>query len=210
MITTLTVNYNTPDFLSRLVLSFRQFYDLPMLIVDGSSDSNYASIRHLLEYDVTIHHHDHNIHHGPGLAYGFRTIQTDQILILDSDLIVLNPGFVEDLQSKLSPDAYGIGDVQEVDSRGRNIKHGFRTRHGIKYLHPACALINRHIALQYPMPIKHGAPMIETMKEIDRQKLSSKLLQCESWVTNDFRNNEKIYICHDWQGTVKRTGGYHL
>jgi glycosyltransferase involved in cell wall biosynthesis len=210
MITTLTVNYNTPDFLSRLVASFRQFYDLPMLIVDGSSDDNYRSIRNFSAHNVTIHHFDHNIHHGPGLAYGFRTIQTDQILILDSDLLVINPGFVEDLRGKLRPDAYGIGDVQEVDSRGVNIKRGFNIRHAIKYLHPACALINRDVALRYPMPVKHGAPMIETMKEIDRQKLSSTLLQHERWVTNDYRNKDKMYICHDWQGTVKRTGGYHL
>jgi hypothetical protein len=199
-ITALSINYNTPDFLERLLISFRQFYDIPFIVVDGSSEPNYKKIIPFIDkYDVEIHHFDHNIHHGPGLAYGIQYIKTEQILLLDSDLIVLHPGFVEDLQNKLKPDSYGIGDVQIIDSKG------FNTNEGISYLHPACALINRKVALKYPLPTKHGAPMIEAMKVINPS-----LLQHEQWVTNDFRNKDKIFIIHDWQGTVKRTGGYHL
>lgn len=204
MIISLTVNYNTPDFLERLVKSFRRYYQIPMLIIDGSSKENFDKILHLSEFNVEIHHFDYNIHHGPGLAYGIEYLTSDKILILDSDLIVINPGFIEDLQNKLRPDSYGIGDVQTVNERGFNIKRG------IKYLHPACTLINREIALKWPLPVKSGAPMIEAMKEIDGLGLSDELLQHEKWVTNDFRNKNKIYISHDWQGTVKRTGGYHL
>ena len=51
--------------------------------------------------------------------------------------------------------------------------------------------------------------MIEAMIEINKQGKVD-LLQYESWVTNDFRNKDKKYIIHDWQGTVNRTGGYHL
>jgi len=199
-ISALTVNYNTPDFLERLLISFRQFYDMPFLVVDGSGESNYKKIELFTEkYDVEIHHFDYNIHHGPGLAYGIKYLKTEQILLLDSDLIVLHPGFVEDLQSKLRPESYGIGDVQIINDKG------FNSTHGISYLHPACALINRKVALRYPLPIKHGAPMIEAMKVVDKS-----LLQHEPWVTNDFRNKNKIFIIHDWQGTVKRVGGYNL
>lgn len=199
-IAALSVNYNTPDFLERLLLSFRQFYDIPFVVVDGSSESNYNKIKSFIEaYDITLIHFDYNIHHGPGMAYGIQYIKTDQILLLDSDLIVLHPGFVEDLQEKLKSESYGIGDVQIVNDKGFNVSKG------ISYLHPACALINRKIALKYPLPTKHGAPMIEAMKAVD-----SKLLQHEFWVTNDFRNKDKIYVSHDWQGTVKRVGGYNL
>ena len=103
------------------------------------------------------------------------------------------------MQSKLKPESYGIGDIQIVDDNGFNVKIG------TKYLHPACALINRRVVLRYPPPIKHGAPMIDAMKEVP-----GNLLQHESWVTNDFRNKSKIFISHDWAGTVKRTGGYNL
>lgn len=204
MITALTVNYNTPDFLERLLSGFRRYYDIPFIVIDGSSEENYNSIKSFVKkYHIEIHHFDFNIHHGPGLAYGIGYIKTSQILLLDSDLIVIKKGFVEDLQIKLKSESYGIGDVQTINELGYNV---FR---GVKYLHPACALINREIVLRFPMPIKHGAPMIEAMQELNRQGLSD-LLQHEEWVENDFRNKKKIFVSHSWMGTVKRTGGYNL
>lgn len=204
MITALTVNYETPDFLERLLSGFRKYYNIPFVVIDGSSGKNYDQIKPFTKrYGVEIHHFDYNIHHGPGVAYGINYIKTDQILLLDSDLIVINPGFVEDLQSKLKPESYGIGDVQTINELGFNV---FR---GIRYLHPACALINRDVVLQYPLPVKHGAPMINAMKALDEQGRSD-LLQHEPWVTNDFRNEDKIYVSHAWQGTVRRVGGYNL
>jgi hypothetical protein len=50
--------------------------------------------------------------------------------------------------------------------------------------------------------------MIEAMLKIHQKKVN--ILQHESWVTNDFRNENKIYVSHDWCGTVNRTGGYNL
>jgi len=40
----------------------------------------------------------------------------------------------------------------------------------------------------------------------------SELIQGVHWVKDDFsRSSEpKHYLRHDWQGTVKRSGGYHL
>ena len=202
-ITALTVNYNTPDFLERLLKSFRQFYSIPFLVVDGSLPEYYNKIITFPDkYKCEIHHFDYNIHHGPGMAYGIYTIKTPKILLLDSDLIVINNGFVEDLLSKLKPPSYGIGDVQTVNEVGVN------TFRGIKYLHPACTLINRDIVLEYPLPIRHGAPMIEAMKAIHDS--GADILQHEPWVMNDFRNKDKIFISHGWMGTVKRVGGYNL
>lgn len=45
MITALTVNYNTPDLLIGLLSSFRKFYDIPYLIVDGSESKYYERIK---------------------------------------------------------------------------------------------------------------------------------------------------------------------
>lgn len=202
-VTALSVNYNTPDYLQRLLESFRRFYDMPFMVIDGSDSKNYELIKDFPDkFNIELHHFGYNIHHGPGLAYGINYIKTDQILLLDSDLVVINKGFVEDLQSKLKPESYGIGDVQTVNDKGFNVSKG------ISYLHPACALINRNIALKYPMPVKHGAPMIAAMKYLYDNNMD--LLQHEKWVTNDFRSKNKIYVSHDWMGTVKRVGGYNL
>jgi len=211
MITALTINYNTPDLLEKLLISFRQFYDTPYVVIDGSNKENYEKIKDFTDkFNIELIHFDYNIHHGPGMAHGFNHIKTEQILLLDSDVFILKNGFVEDLQSKLRGDSYGIGDISIIDERGVN------TKEGIKYLHPSCALINREIALQYALPIKHGAPMVETMKDIHNKKAD--ILQHEPWVANDLvhslyeRDNHKnnIYIVHVWSGTCGRMGGMNL
>lgn len=204
MITALTINYNTPDFLERLLSSFRNYYSIPFIVIDGSDSENYKMIiGYEKMYKVKIIHFPYNIHHGPGLAFGIKYIQTDKILLLDSDLFVRKGGFIEDMQRKLRIDAYGIGDIQTVNEKGINVQDG------IKYLHPACALLNRNIVLQYPLPALHGAPMIYAMKEIHETGQSDKLLIHEPWITNDFRRSKKKFIIHDWKGTVDRTGGYN-
>jgi len=202
MITALTINYNTSELLRNVLSSFRRFYDIPYLVIDGSEEKYYQRIKDFdKQYHVTIIHFDTNIHHGGGLAYGLKVIQTEQVLFLDSDITILQGGLVEILQSKLRPESYGIGDISEVNEFGVNIPQG------IKYLHPSFALINREIALNYPLPMRHGAPMLNTMKACPP-------IQHEQLVANDLRNSiEKkpcMYFVHEWCGTVSRTGGYNL
>jgi len=220
MIPVLTVNYQTPDLILNLVTSFRKFYNNPFLIVDGSDEEKYNELKELLKdfENIEIHHFDFNIHHGPGLEYGFKYLKSDQILVLDSDVTILKAGFLEDLIKNLSKEAYGIGDCQFVDDLGYNVgsrkgAHGLKesemTEGGYRYLHPAIMLVNREVVLQYAMPEKHGAPMLSTMKDIHDKGMSHLLIHSE-WVYNDNRNPEKIYVNHPWCSTVNRTGGYHL
>jgi len=220
MIPLLVINYNTPDLILNLVKSFRQFYENKILIVDGSDRNLYNEMVDLIKgYDnIEIHHFDFNIHHGRGITYGINKLEAKQILVLDSDVTILNKGFLEDLKKNLPLNAYGIGDCQFVDENGFNVgsrkgaiglKESEMTEGGYRYLHPACMLINRDVALQYEMPIKHGAPMISTMKDIHDKGMSNILIHSD-WVYNDNRNERKIFINHPWASTVERTGGYHL
>lgn len=204
MITALTVNYNTPDYLERLLASFRKFYDMPFLVIDGSDENVSKKILRIGKmFKAEVHHFPYNIHHGPGMAFGIKYIQTPKILFLDSDVIILKSGFIEDLSGKLTSEAYGIGDIQDINESGFNVDTG------IKYLHPALALCNRNVILKYPLPTLHGAPFIKAMRIIHDKNLSNQLLIHEPWINNDFRKPEKKFIIHDWKGTVDRTGGYH-
>jgi glycosyltransferase involved in cell wall biosynthesis len=210
MITALTVNYNTPELLESLLTSFRKFYSIPYLVVDGSDNYNYERIKDFPQrFNVTINHFNYNIHHGGGMAYGFQQIKTEQILLLDSDVRILKAGFLEDLQIKLRPESYGIGDVSLVN------RDGFNVPTGMKYLHPSCAVINREIALRYPLPVKHGAPMIKAMEAINASGLA--ILQHEPWLAADLVHSfckepelNRNYIVHEWRGTVDKTGGFNL
>jgi SAM-dependent methyltransferase len=78
------------------------------------------------------------------------------------------------------------------------------------YLHPACMLTNIEVVRAWPLPVKHGAPMLPSMIALAKAGQSG-LLRNVTWVNNDFSDNpaQRIFIRHDWQGTVRRTGGYH-
>lgn len=220
MIKLLSVNYNTPDLIYNMVKSVRQFYDNEILIIDGSEKQLYEEAKDLLkEFEgIELHHFSFNLHHGNSMAYGINHMDCDKILVLDSDITILENGILELLESQLKYESYGIGDVQRVDDRGFNIgsrggaiglKESEITGIGYAYLHPAFMLINREVALQWPMPIKHGAPMIETMKAISKAGKES-LLQHSNEVHEGFRSEKAKYIFHPWCSTVNRTGGYHL
>lgn len=219
MIKLLSVNYNTPDLIYNMVKSVRQFYDNEILIIDGSEQKLYEQAKDLLkEFEgIEIHHFSFNLHHGKSIGYGIHNIHSDKILVIDSDVIILKNGILELLEDQLKPESYGIGDVQRVDDNGFNIgsrggaiglKESEITGIGYAYLHPAFMLINREVALQWPMPINHGAPMIDTMKAITNASRENILEHCEE-IHSDFRNENKVYIHHEWMGTVNRTGGYH-
>ena len=98
------------------------------------------------------------------MAYGFNYLKDDRIMVIDTDVIFYRGGAIERLNAELRNDSYGIGDIQTVDDAG------FNKLVGIKYLHPAFMLVNREVVMRYPMPIKHGAPMIETMKAIHARR----------------------------------------
>lgn len=216
----LSVNYNTPELIFQMVDSFRKFYDNEILIIDGSNKENYEQTKNLLSNveNITIHHFGYNLHHGPSMAYGFTVLDCNKILVVDSDIVILKGGILEILERELKDESYGIGDVQRIDERGYNIGNrkgaiGLRESDldvkGYAYLHPAFMLINKNIALNWPMPIKHGAPMINTMKAITKAGKET-ILQHNELVNDGFRNNNAEYLFHPWCGTVNKTGGYHL
>jgi hypothetical protein len=206
----LTVSYNTPQLLSDLLASIRRFYDNPIHIVDGSDAGQVAELRAIVarHADVHLHVQGFNIHHGPGLTWAFQHLDLGrQVLVVDSDVVFLGPGLIETLQAELRPEAYGVGAVSWVNRSGVNVQPGAGA---IPYLHPAMMLCNLDVLGRWPMPIKHGAPMIEAMAALHEAGQSG-LLQHLDWVAGDLgRGGEKRYFDHLWQGTVKRTGGYHL
>jgi predicted O-linked N-acetylglucosamine transferase (SPINDLY family) len=202
-----TVSYNAPDLIAALLRTLRQFYRNRVYIIDGSYPEVAEEIRTIARaYDnVEFIPFGYNIHHGPGLSWAINNLGLKgQVLFLDSDVEILKAGFLESLQEHLTPEMYGVGGIQPVNEQGYDRADGV-----VRYLHPACMLCNIEVVRQWPMPIKHGAPLIPTMLAI-HQAGAHHLLGNVDWVKNDFaRDPQRIFIKHDWQGTVLRTGGYH-
>ena len=206
-----TVSYNTPQLLHDLLSSVRRFYANPIHVVDGSDAAHVDQIRAVAAQFEGVHLHvqGYNIHHGPGMAWALRELPLGpRVLVVDSDVVFLRAGLIEALDTALPAGAYGVGALQWVNRGGFNVPAG---EGAIRYLHPAMMLCNVDELKRWPMPVKHGAPMIEAMTAIHDANLPELLVHMD-WVLNDFsrETTEKIYFDHLWQGTVKRTGGYHL
>jgi SAM-dependent methyltransferase len=206
----ITVSYNSAALIDELLGSFRRFYSNQIYIIDGSSAELYPAIEATAaKYaDVKFIHFDYNIHHGPGMSWAINNLElSGPVLVLDSDVAVLKAGLIESLLDQLKPGMWGVGSVSYIDEGGYDVEY---TEGAIRYLHPACMLVNIDVVRQWPMPVKHGAPMVETMTAIHKAG-KPELLGHVEWVRQDFSKEEtKNFIRHDWQGTVKLTGGYHL
>lgn len=212
-----TVSYNTPDLLGNLVRSIRGFYpENPIHIVDGSDAAQLSELRDELQGipGIELHARGFNIHHGPGMAWAVQNLPLgERCLFLDSDVTLLKPGMLEDLLTHLRPGMYGVGDVRPVRPMpdGRDVLEGHEPTPSISYLHPACMLCHPDVMLQWPLPFKHGAPMLTAMQAIHDAGRSAALLGHVPWVPRDFLNpDEPTFISHPWQGTVLRSGSYNL
>lgn len=207
----ISVSYNSAELIEDLLSSFRRHYANPVTIIDGSSAEHVPTIEAVCaKYpNVKFIHFDYNIHHGPGMAWAYQNLDLQgPVLVLDSDVYVLNPGLIEALAAALKPGMYGVGYVNHVNDGGFDVDYEVGA---VRYLHPACMLCNIDVVRQWPMPTKHGAPNIEPMLAIHRAGRHD-LIEGVQWVKEDFARSDapKHYLRHDWQGTVLRTGGYHL
>jgi predicted O-linked N-acetylglucosamine transferase (SPINDLY family)/SAM-dependent methyltransferase len=202
-----TVSYNAPDLIEALLRTLRQFYSNRVYIIDGSNPDVAEKIRAITDTfdNVEFIPFGYNIHHGPGLTWAVNHLGlSGEVLFLDSDVEIVNAGFLEALHAELQPGMYGVGSTQPVNEQGYDRPDG-----AINYLHPACMLVNIDVMRQWPLPIKHGAPMIHTMLALNHSH-NTHLFKHIQWVRDDFEGDKTPhYIKHPWQGTVRRTGGYH-
>lgn len=205
-----TVSYNSPELIGNLLASLRRFYPNPVHVVDGSSDEHVEAIRAAVApfEGVTLHVQGHNIHHGPGMAWAIQTLPLGPVaLFLDSDIVVLREGFIEAMLAELQPQHYGVGGVAYVNREGFDIPYAYGA---VPYLHPPCMLCNVDVMKQWPMPVKHGAPMVAPMLALHDAGQSG-LLKHLDWTLNDVTPGlSRVYIDHVGRGTVSNTQGYHL
>jgi len=208
-----TVSYNAPDLINNLLSSARQFYNNKIFVIDGSDLDKSQIIKTITESYINTEFigFEYNIHHGPGMAWAIKNLNlTGPVLFIDSDMRILERGFLEKLHAVLTPSHYGVGNVIHINDDGFTVNND--TEDAAAYLHPALMLCNIEEMRKWPMPIKHGAPMTETMLEIHRQDRHNELLTHLNWVYDIIENvneNPKL-VKHEGRGTVLRSGSYNL
>lgn len=212
----ITVSYNAPDLIADLLRSLRRHYGNKVYVIDGSAAEHAPDIAAVVAAypNTEFIHFDYNIHHGPGMAWAISNLElAGPVLVMDSDVSVLHEGFIEALRTELEPGMYGVGQLNYVDRGGFDVADYLSPmpEGALRYLHPALMLCNIEVVRKWPLPVKHGAPMIETMAALHDAGQAATLLHHVDWVRADFaKPPAERYIRHDWQGTVGRTGGYHL
>ena len=171
-----TVNYNTPDLVKRLIKSVREIEgNYPISIIDGSDKGPFQSevynLRSCYE-NVEVFPMGYNIHHGRGMDYALSSSRYQWCLIIDSDNYIKQP-VIEKMKSLAVGDRKIVGWELIVDSQGKNDPSGF------PYYHPMLLLFNteyysklRNMGIGF---IHHGAPAIQIMQYLHDNNLSQKV-----------------------------------
>jgi len=200
-VTVVSVNYRTPDLITRAVQSFRDHYPkIHLLLIDNGSDDD--SVDHLMALQAANPDYTDlvlnptNRHHGPAMDQAIRTIDTPLVLFLDSDVVVLRRGFVEAMTRALVdvPRSYATGKRVWMNRRGFDVDEAAG---GTPYIRPICMMLRRPLYLTLPPFRRHGAPCLDNMRAAHQQKLQVIPFPIED------------YIEHEGRGTAGRHG-YHL
>jgi GT2 family glycosyltransferase len=194
-ISTVVINFQTPDLLKTTVESFRKFYpEADIFLIDnGSKDSSHETLeqlkRNFQQHTKIIYLHE-NIFHGPAMHFAINEINSKYLFFLDSDTKTFNGGFLEEMVSILnsSEKIYGTGRFLTVNKRG------FQVTKGISFPAPAYMMIRRDLYFQFPPFEHHGMPVLSNFSKALKSGFEFREFPIQN------------YIEHLWRGTAGRFG----
>ena len=196
-ITTVIINFQTPDFLNTAVKSFKDFYpNEKLLIIDNGSKDNDESknlIKDLIEKynSVDCVFLESNIFHGPAMNIAIKEhVHTKYVFFLDSDTEIKKGGFLEEMLSLISSEknVYGVGEIIKANKRG------YKSDKGKEILLTPFMLINTNLYKSLRPFIHHGQPTLHNFSDAHEKGYKLKA----------FRISD--YINHIWRGTADRFG----
>jgi GT2 family glycosyltransferase len=185
------INFKTPDLTRRSLSTFKTAYpDLPVLLIDNGSGSDNGDLIPEIRVaypDVEIVQNQRNLHHGPAMHQAMGMVSTPYVLFLDSDCLILRPGFVELLVAALEgkKENYAAGSVQYVNRRGFPVNRG--QRNSMPYVNPYCMLVKKE---PYPVlsPFSlHGSPVLRNLESAFKKGFCLVEVGLDEYVKHDFR-----------------------
>lgn len=194
LITTVVVNYQTPDLIDSAVRSFcRRNPHVKVLVVDnGSRDESPQVISRLAEdlgEPVTPFFLRKNRHHGPAMHLAVQQVETPYVFFLDSDTKTFRGGFLEEMTALCAPpNVYGAGKIVYVNRRG------FSAKSGIPVLATPFMLLKCDVYRALPPFIHHGLPTLNNFRGAQRTGYELAAYPIEE------------YVEHFGRGTAERFG----
>jgi len=162
-ISTVIVNYRTPELLETAATSFRKFYpDAGLVIVDnGSNDLSIDVIGKLVKDNKTKTKSlmlEKNNYHGPAMDRAMKFVDRAVVFFLDSDTKTNVGGFLELMLQEINRDemVYGVGQLDRVNKRGFADEEG-----AITILLSPYMMLRRKMYLDLPPFKHHGMPTLE-------------------------------------------------
>ena len=190
--TGIIVTYNTRDVFAECVAALRLHCpELPLVIIDGSAPNNscYTYVRSLQDENTKVFQLGYNIGHGLGLHAGIQVTTDEQLLLIDSDAIVLRSPLAA-MAEQLTEGVYAVGEQYFI---GRDGLHRNPVR-DLPYIRPYFMLLSRTMYYRWPRFIHHGSPCIKAMLKINQEGRSAQLLRPFDLTS---------YVRHDWGATRK-------
>lgn len=193
-ITTVIINFQTPDLLATAVSSFKKEYPyMDLLILDNGSEDNSLEVIKDLEKQfsgISVIELEQNIYHGPAMDLICKKyIKSEFVFFLDSDTETKKGGFLEKMNSMFNTEkVYGVGEFNVVNKRG------FKSNSGLTILQTPYMLLRTEIYNHLAPFIHHGQPTLFNFKSA----------QEEGYELKEFRISE--YIDHKWRGTADKFG----
>jgi GT2 family glycosyltransferase len=194
-VTGIVVTHNTKAIFQRAYESVRKFYpDMKIIVVDGSDKGNPCrEYVKSLTGNTQVILADYNIGHGKGMCLGLQSVKTPFALFFDSDIEMLKSP-LQDMLSIMDKDTFGVGTICDTDfgGFGAGVREAETLKGTMTYMHPYFQLVQVANYYKYMPYIHHGAPCAQTMLNIHRLGLSSKVLKVF---------DVPQYVKHDFYGT---------
>ncbi len=173
-LTGVVVHYRTPGLLKNAVDSIREFYDFPIVVIDGSGDAGLTGYNNVTTIKI-----GYNIGHGLGMDSGIKFAKTDFVLTFDTDIEMKEP-CLELMLEKVKGDTYAIGKLY-IDSPKQYFyienKDLFDCDYTQTYvIHPSFQIVNKKAYLKYAPYISDGAPTVLSYHDIMRYGKEKEIL----------------------------------
>ena len=195
-VTTVIVNYRTPDILETAMTSFRKFYpEVELVVVDnGSNDRSVDVIGTFVKSNPNKTKSimlDKNYYHGPAMDRAMRSVGKEIVFFLDTDTETNRGGFIELMLQEFDRDekVYGVGRVDMVNKRGFATEDGTET-----ILISAYMMLRRKIYFDLTPFKHHGMPTLDNFS----------VARSEGYILRNF--DIASYIKHYGRGTASKFG----
>lgn len=236
MVTVVIVNLNTKHLLKACFNSLYKAYPgIKTVVVDnGSTDGSHKMLRGMGNEDgrsKLVHFKFHNnIGHGPAMnriirgnktPYAYGGIQTPYFFTLDTDTIIIKPGFMDIMLKWFQQDnsLYAVGWKRRVHrqtgvpadwSAGPKKKATF-----MDYIHPYAAMFRLSKYLRLPPFEHHGAPCLSNMREANKKGFGLKGMpqstqhQLGPYIKHLTAGTRRMYSLPDWDPGDEKPGQWN-